>query len=518
VAVVVKLPEVPFKTPIAAQDWLRWSSVVGIGAAVFFTVCINVLGARFDHRWDTTSDLRYTLSSTTRDTLSALHEPIKLNVLLSRSDSLAASIQQMLAGYLSRSSQLSLRWVDPDRDPGQYLALQSELGISPGASQDGKSINESILVLTRGKLRSYVTLDDIIAVDAKTGESEPRLEQAITRALRQVIDSTRPLVCLTQGHRELNPADEGPSGLSELRNRLVREPIQLKTVDLGTGRAPELSGCRVAVVAAPDVPLSNWAQQQLQAFVASGGSLLVLSNTIPDESGQVRSSGLNPLLSLAGVAIASNIVVEQDEHQRLPDGFGETFFAHVFDHPATRSLVRADASRSLRVLVALAPSLHVIEPQRARALLASTSSAITVENVGAYLRESANGRPPARSSEQPQVLSIAAEFEAVPHTPAHRVVVAPASVAENRALRLPSLVGNRAFIDGALTWLLAREVGIEIANAHRTNLQMNLSEADLAQLNRYVLLIMPASVTGIGIAIGIARRRRKRSRPARRET
>ena len=510
----MKLPSARWFTSLSAQEWLRGSSVVGIASAVFIAVCANLLAARFDHRWDATTDHRYTLSSATKEALGELRESVRINVLLSRSDPLAVSVQQVIQGYLSATRQFSLLWVDPDRDPGQYLALQSELGITPGASKEGKSINESVVVLSRGKYRSYVTIDDILTVNPKTGEGELRLEQALTRGLRHLADTSRPPVCLTEGHRELNPADEGPAGLSELRTRLLREPIELRNVDLGAGRQPELRGCRVVIVAAPDIPLSTWAQQQLQAFVTGGGSLLVLSNTIPTDSGQVHISGLNPIVAVAGVSIEPNVVIEKEERQRLPDGFGETFFAQVTDHAVTRALFRADAARSLRVLVSLAPALHTTDLARTRVLLATSDTAISVENVSVYLRQEASSDV-SKKVPSKRVLAVAAELDSESGRPPRRLIVAPASIVENRALRLPALAGNRAFIDGALTWLLARPVGVEISNPERTVLQMTISEAELAQLVRYVLFIMPASIAGIGLAVALAARRRRRARNAR---
>jgi len=511
VEVVVKLRRKPRFGAFTAQQWLRWSSVVGIASAVFLSVCVNLLGSRFDHRWDFTMDRRYSLAPVTRETLAAQSEPVQINVLLSRSDPLATRLQQVLASYLTAASELSLRWVDPDRDPGEYLALQSELGMAPGVSKGGKAVNESVVVLSRGKYRSYVTLDDLLTVDPKTGDSELRFEQALTRGLRELADTSRPRVCITQGHRELSPADEGPSGLSELRNRLIREPIELKVIDLGAGRQPELRVCRLAIVAGPDVALSTWAQQQLVAFISSGGSLLVLSNTIPDDTGQVHSSGLNPLIASAGITIANEVVIEQDERQRLPDGFGETLFAQIQDHAATRALYRPDAARSLRVLVSLAPALVVRDPERSKALLTSSGNAIGVENVGAYLRE------PDATKQVPKqhVLAAAAQLDSAPSRPPRRLVVAPASIVENRALRLPALTGNRAFIDGVLSWLLARPVGVEIPSPERAMVQMNVSEAELVRLSRYVMLFMPISIAGLGLAVVIALRRRGRSQSRR---
>ena len=500
----------PRRVGLTARGWLRWSNAVGIASAAFLSVCVNLLSARFDHRWDMTSDRRHTLSGATRATMASVKEPTRAVVLLSRADPLAMSVQQTLAGYTSLNSLLTLRWVDPDRDPGQFLALQSELGIAAGATKDGKAISDAIVVLTRGKLRSYVTTDDVTRVDPNTGETESRLEEAITRGLRQLSESSRPLVCVTEGHRELNPQDQGPTGISEFYTRLTREPVDLKMIDLGAGRRSELGSCRVVVIAAPDIPLSTWAQQQLRTFSADQGSLLVLSNTIPDESGRIRPSGLDPLVSAAGVTIGADIVVELDDSLRLPDGFGESFFARPLDQPATRSLIGAGPANSLRVLVSLAPALTLSDSGAARALLTSSDKAIRIDDVGAYLRHS--GDAPIRQSKQ-QTLAIAAELGKDARGAPRRLIVAPASVIENRAFRVHALVGNRAFIDGALAWLLSRPVGIEIPNPRSAVVQLNLSEADLSRLHRYTLLVMPASAAAMGLVFAFARRRRGRARP-----
>lgn len=494
----------------ARVNRLRWSSATGIASAVFLAVCVNLLSARFDRRWDSTSDRRFTLSSATHETLAAVREPVRAVVLLSRADPMATTVQQVLATYLSSSQYLDLKWIDPDRDPGQFLAQQSALGITPGATKEGKSVTDAIIVLTRGKLRSYVTIDDIVHVDPNTGASESRLEQALTRGLRQLIDPSRPLVCVTQGHRELNPQDEGANGISEFYTRLSREPLELKLIDLGAGRRTELERCRVVVVAAPDIPLSAWAQQQLRSFLSERGSLLILSNTVPGDSGRVRLTGLNPVIASASVSIESNVVVELDEARRIPDGFGETFFAQVSDHAVTRSLMRTGPENSLHVLVSLAPSLLLSASSASKVLLTSTDKAFAVEDVGAYLRDEPNravSPPPGRR----QILAAASEIGSGPSGLPRRLVVAPASLIENKVFRVPALAGNRAFVDGALTWLLSSPVGIQIPNPRGAVMQMNLSEADLTRLHRYVVWIMPAAAASVGFALALARRRRRRS-------
>ena len=195
--------------------------------------------------------------------------------------------------------------------------------------------------------------------------------------------------------------------------------------------------------------------------------MLVLSNTIPDESGEIRSTGLDALVSPATVSIGRNVVVEQDESQRLPDGFGESFFARVSDHAVTRALNRGTVERSLRVLVSLAPTLSIADETLTRPLLTSTEKAIGVGNIGDYLNKTQKATAAVTTAAGKRlVLAVAAELRGNSQGGARRLIVAPASLVENRVMRLPALAGNRAFINGALTWLLARPVGVEIPSEH----------------------------------------------------
>jgi hypothetical protein len=514
VEVVLRRPSTNFMASWSPRDWLCWSSAVGVVSAVLLSVCVNLIATRFDRRLDATSDHRYTLSIATRETVTALTEPVSVYVFLSRADPIASTVKQVVDGYLLLSRRLTLRWIDPDRDPGQFLALQSELGMAAGTSKDGKSVSDSVIVLERGKRRSFLSTDDIVQIDADSGEAEPKLEQALTRGLRRLADNTRPIVCFTQGHRELSLQDNGADGLSDLKTRLERDSADVRTVDLGAGQQSTLENCHLVVVASPEIPLSPWAQRQVSNYVRRRGSLWVLSGTIPDESGRVRATGLDALLPDTGVFVGTNIVVEMDESQRLPDGFGESFFAHAVDHAATRSLSRGTLERSLRVLVSLAPSLNIAPGSGAQVLLASSKQSIAVGDLGSYLGKStsASGAPGSTRAGE-HTVAVAIELGTNPGGIKRRLIVAPASIVHNRAQRLPALVGNRAFVDGALTWLLARAIGVEIATTHRTTLQLALSDSDLNHLTIYVLLVMPGAVLVLGLALALTRYQRTRRLP-----
>ena len=74
----------------------------------------------------------YTLSPATLLTLHALGERVQIDVLLSSRDPLANSVKFLLSAYQAETDRLVVRYVDPDRHPADFLALQQKYGIEAG--------------------------------------------------------------------------------------------------------------------------------------------------------------------------------------------------------------------------------------------------------------------------------------------------------------------------------------------------------------------------------------------------
>ena len=492
---------------LTPRDWLQWADFVGIGSVLLLSICVNLLGISLDQRFDATADHRYTLAPATRQTLATLTETVSIYVLVSHSDPLFPTIKPIIDDCLSLSARLRLRWIDADREPGKFLALQSELGIVAGAAKEGKSLSDSVVVMERGERRVYLTIDDVAPVDPETGDAEPRLEQSLIQGLRRLFEDNHSVVCFTQGHRELSLEDRSPDGLSELKTRMSRDSIEVRTLDSDVTHYQDIAECTLLIITEPELPFSPWTLKQISEYRDHSGSLWIMSGTVPDESGRVRGTGLDALLPGLGVTLGNNVVVEGDESLRLPDGFGETFFAQIVEHPVTRALSRGTPSRSLNVIVSLAPAINVAQGAPVQVLLRSGKQSMAVSDISSYLKRNSGPRG-AVAAVQELTLAIAAELGEAANGSKRRLVVAPASTVVNRALKLPALVGNRAFVDGVLSWLLAKPTGLEISSPHRASAQLVLSDADLRQLNQYVLVFMPAAVLVLWFVCKIARRLR----------
>ena len=140
-------------------------------------------------------------------------------------------------------------------------------------------------------------------------------------------------------------------------------------------------------------------------------------------------------------------------------------------------------------------------------LLKSGKQSMAVSDISSYLKRTSGPRTVVAATQE-LTLAIAAELGEAANGSKRRLVVAPASTVVNRALTLPALVGNRAFVDGVLNWLLAKPTGLEIGSPHRASAPLVLSDADLRRLNQYVLLFMPTAVLVLWLACKIAHRLR----------
>ena len=172
---------------------------IGVLAAALLTICTNVLASRFFKRWDVTSAGLYTLSPPTLETLRGLSDDVSVIVFLSQSDPDFGGLSRLLDQYRAESSLINVRYVDPDRDPAEFIALSNRYRLSDGRAEGGHLVSEAALVVVRGEARWVVGADDISEYDEERGLVQPRVEQAITEGLRQVIDPNALVVCFAGG-------------------------------------------------------------------------------------------------------------------------------------------------------------------------------------------------------------------------------------------------------------------------------------------------------------------------------
>jgi hypothetical protein len=484
-------------------------AVLGVLGAAFLTVNLNLLVAHWYKRWDLTADKLYTLSPATLKTLHALDQPIAVTVLLGRADPLCVSVRQMLSQYRAEAPRLGLKFVDPDQNPAEFQVLQKDLGLLTGRSEDGRVVSDASLVITRGERHWFVTSEELVHYDDQSGKAQPRLEQALTEGIVNVLSDLKSKACFASGHRELSIDDVGPEGLAEVRHRLEKSNFEVTAVDLASPGAT-LTPCTLLVVAGPSVALDHEASSRIVEFIKAGGSAYILAAPLLGEDKHVQSSGLEPVAQLIGVDFGQDFILETDPALRLPRGVGEVFFATPKPHEVTHGLEREGVKIDSRVLLSGAQSLRIAGNSPAKALLSSSDKALRVRDLSALLDANQKDDPVENASRGEFTLAVAAELPKPAGSPKkygpRLVITGAANLIWGRNYSDSSLYGDRLFTENALSWLCARPTLVSVPEKTEHEVGLSLSEQTLTEVLRYVLIYMPGCAAALGAFVLIRRR------------
>jgi hypothetical protein len=507
----------------ARVDALPWLAVTSVFAAAVLATSANLLSFRHYARWDWTRDELYSPSAATLETLDSIREPVEVISLLARTDPAFLSVQQLMQTYGTRCRQLRLSFMDPDANPGAFLALQEELGLRAGRAQDGSVLTEAALVVRRGLHHWFVAPDDLVSREEGSGRVQPEVERALTRALQNVLSDERPVVCFSSGHDEISTDDVSPTGLADLARELESGGRSLKTVALDGPHPAALDGCRLLVLAAPDEPLARETARHIGRYLSSGGSVLALATAGLDERGHVDDRGLSPLLEAAGLVARREVVIEVDPQRVLPGGFGETFVATPLAHEVTRGLLRRGQAE-LGVVATLALPLDSLHIYDAKPLLVTSTRAFSTSSLSSMVDRGELPRAPSSTDSSapgqkrtPAVSSTVAWAvelplaEGAPSVRHPRLVVAPASIAFARNWREPQWAGTRRFAEGAIAWLLAQPLLASIPEKPSRATGLVLTQGQLDSVALLSLLGLPFAAGAVGGVVQWRRRRQPRA-------
>jgi ABC-type uncharacterized transport system len=502
----------PDRVPTGTTAATKLSASAGIIAAVVLAVAVNILVARHYKRWDATKGGLYTLSDATVQTLHSLPDGVHVYVLLSEDDQLAVSVRQLLEAYRGETSRLAVEYTDPDRRPADFLAVQQRFGIVAGKAEDGKIVTDAAVVVARGDVPHFLTLRDLVETEDEDDlRRRPRMERALTSAIRAVVSDERPRACFTMGHGEgsVEPG-AGPSagGLGAFRESLVKNNFEVTDVEPGGA----LEGCRVLVVANPKEKVPAEESARWEAYADKGGSvLLTIGPALDGDRGRAVDRGLGGLLGRFGVKQEDDFVFELDPKLRLSTGFGEAFIAEPRPHPVTEGLIKAKA-RGLAVVLTVSNSLSATGAGSAapQPLLVTSDQAFGMADFLAWSKSRTPPVPGAADRKGPLTMAFASELpkppgSSAPHG-ARLVAVGSPSVLWGANWQAEELRGGSLFVGSAVGWLAARPLLLDIPDKPTYTAGLHVSDAWLGSTFRYVVVYIPLAAALLGIAVHLRRR------------
>ncbi|MFP3942158.1 MAG: GldG family protein, partial [Thermoanaerobaculia bacterium] len=321
-------------------------SLLGAGVLLVaaLLVIVNYLGWKYHWRFDWTETNIYSLSETTENVLRDLEEDVQVTVFLTPGSRLYEPTRELLARYEAESPRVSVRWLDPERNPAEAERLIEQYDVSAAS-----------VVFEAGDERRVVAADDLAELDASGAQmgQQPEIsafegEERFTSALVDLTQGGKPRVLFTTGHGELALDDPSGAGLGTAREILGPENVEIdEWSSLGADAVPE--GTDLVVIAGPEAGFTEDELSVLGTYLAGGGRLLVFLDPVFQPGGAgagMAELGLQEWLGGYGVAVENHLVVDPTT---TPMGFSaETFFATRYQpHPVTQSL----ADGSIPVLV-----------------------------------------------------------------------------------------------------------------------------------------------------------------------
>ncbi len=247
--------------------------VIYLIVVIGIIVLANWFANQHDVHWDLTPNKQFSLSAQTLKILKGLRQPVTLYVF-DRADAFKAR-KDLLGLYSSASPNVSVRYVDPDRDP----TLAKEFGV-----------------------RSYGSI--YVAAGARHLEAESATEQAITNSLIRLLKGTK-TVYFVQGHGERNLDSPDRFGYQKLKQALTAEDSNTKTVVLlQTMQIPP--DCSLLVIAGPKKDYLPQEVDLIEKYIQGGGRVLLLLDA------GVDMPILAKLFQDENVTLQNDLVIDQN--------------------------------------------------------------------------------------------------------------------------------------------------------------------------------------------------------------
>jgi ABC-type uncharacterized transport system involved in gliding motility auxiliary subunit len=466
------------------------SATAGVVLAVALVGMVNWLGYRHYVRGDWTSSKIYSLSDKTKNVLKGIKDEVRVVVLMTPTTPLFAETKELLSRYEAISSKFKVEFIDPERDPLRTKQLAQEFGVSAA---------NTVVFAAEGR-KKYVTSDQLADYDYSGMQmgQPPKLkgfkgEEQFTAAILGVVSPKVPKIYFVTGHGEHDPDSAGEDGMSQLREQLKRDNLEVAKTALLSGSVP--SDCDLLVIAGPKAPFTDTEKAALSGYLEKGGRALVLLD--PVLGAQQRPSGLEEFVKTYGVQVNDDLVI--DPSRKLP--FFDVSAVYVTDF---RSHPVVDGLQGLAVLLPVARSVTTTAAQGATsAILLTTSDKGWGETNLDALLKTGQAQKDAKDTPGPVPLGVAAQSEKDKDKGWRLVVFGNSAFLTNAQI---ANAGNVNLGQNAINWLARQEQALGIAPRSPEQVQLFLSAAQMRNVFLISLVGLPVLAIVLGVAVWWRRR------------
>lgn len=443
-------------------------------------IALNWISSRQHKRWDLTAGGQFSLSDQTKQIVSGLKEPLVIRAFYTGQ---SAQYRDRLAEYAYLSTQVSTEFVDAERSPieAQKYAITTVPTI-------------------------------ILEYGGRSERANGVEEQALTNALKKVIEGKPKKAYFVQGHGEHDPTSSDPTGYSGIGDALKTDNFDVQKLTIAQeGKVPD--DATIVVVAGPKADFLAPELDALKAYLKRGGKLALMIDP-PDKGTAPDVSSLVALAHEWGATVGNDLVIDASGLGQLIGTDASVPVAMPAPHAITEKF-------GLMTAFPLARSVTPVEGgvggHTARKLLeTSPQSWAEADLKGLY----ATNRP-SRNLDQgdkagPITVAVAASAPSgdapaatpppageAPKPETRVVTVGDSDFVANRAL---GIQGNREIFLNMANWLAQQEDLIAIRPRDPQDRPLTLTADQQSMLQWFTLLVVPLLLFGNAVRIYWRRR------------
>lgn len=326
----------------------KLNDLINLATGLAIVVVLNFIASFVFHRFDLTSEKRYTLSEATKELTSNLDDVVYFKVYLEGEfpagfKRLRRETKEMLDEFRASApaGRIEYEFINPSESPDEktrneiYKQLYKQ-GLRPTdleiKDEDGisqKIVWPGAIVTYKEREAPLDLLNDLLGKGAEEilNSSIENLEYQIASTINQLLTPVKPKIAFLEGHAELNEMETADIYLS-LRDQYQVERLRLDNkIDALTSRQPNpqdsnqiipLNNYDLLVIAKPDSGYTEKEKFLIDQHIMYGGKVLWLidpmrasmdSLTRADLTmGIGRSLNLDDMLFTYGVRLNANLI------------------------------------------------------------------------------------------------------------------------------------------------------------------------------------------------------------------
>ncbi len=311
---------------------------IGISLVILFL--LNYIGSFVFHRFDLTSEKRYTLSPQSKNIAENIQGAAFFKVYLEGSKLPAGLIRlrdetkEMLDEFRAYSGgKIQYEFIDPSANPNQderkaFYSQLKEDGLAPIFLQVKDESGNSEQIIYPGAILSYRGREVAMDILQNQGNQNPmatinysieELEYDIDNAIHKLSIDFKPNVAFIQGQKELDSIETAGAA------KTLREYYNVRTISINHHSGALLdSGAvlryKAIIIAKPDTAFSEPDKLSIDQYIMHGGKVLWLIDPVYAPIDTLRENGnvlafpnelnLEDMLFQYGVRLNNNIVLD----------------------------------------------------------------------------------------------------------------------------------------------------------------------------------------------------------------